>query len=62
MVNPVLKMRPHPGAHSHYPLLRNYPPPPPVRFKPQAEDIDEALADAVGPLELCKSNMTTMHH
>ena len=63
MVNPVLKMRPHPAAHSHYALAsyEEVPPSPPVRFKPQAEGIDEALADAVESLDLCKSNMTTMH-
>ena len=26
IVNPVVKVRPHPAAHPHYPLLRKYPP------------------------------------
>jgi len=62
MVTPVLKMRPHPAAHSHEPLMRKYPPPPPqVRFKQQVKDVDEALENAVESLEFCKSNITTMH-
>ena len=36
IVNPVVKMRPHPAAHHHSPLIRKYPPPsatpPRVRF------------------------------
>ena len=28
IVNPVVKMRPHPAAHPHYPLIRKYSPPP----------------------------------
>ena len=28
IVNPVVKMGPHPAAHPHYPLIRKYPPPP----------------------------------
>ena len=28
MVNPVVKMRPHPTAHPRYPLIRKYPPHP----------------------------------
>ena len=27
IVNPVVKMRPHPAAHAHQPLIRKYPPP-----------------------------------
>ena len=27
IVNPVVKMRPHPAAHLHSPLIRKYPPP-----------------------------------
>ena len=27
IVTPVVKMRPHPAAHPHYPLVREYPPP-----------------------------------
>ena len=60
MVTPVLKMRPQPAAHSHEPLMRKYPPPP-VLFKQQVKDVHEALEDAVESLELCKSNITTMH-
>ena len=26
VVNPVVKMRPHPAAHPHYPISRKYPP------------------------------------
>ena len=29
VVNPVVKMRPHPAAHPPWPLIRKYPPPPP---------------------------------
>ena len=28
----LLKMRPHPAAHPHYPLVREYPPPPRTRI------------------------------
>ena len=28
IVNPDVKMQPHPAAHSHQPLIRKYPPPP----------------------------------
>ena len=27
VVNPVVKMRPHPAAHPHWPLIRTYPSP-----------------------------------
>ena len=37
IVNPVVKLRPHPAAHLHSPLIRKYPPPsvtpPRVRFR-----------------------------
>ena len=32
IVNPVVKMRPHPAAHPHQPLIRKYPSPPPGSF------------------------------
>ena len=66
----IYKMRPYYGQSSRENAtpssgtspLASYEevPPPPVRFKPQAEDIDEALADAKESLELCKSNVTKM--
>ena len=33
IVNPDVKMQPHPAAHSHQPLIRKYPPPTPTLSK-----------------------------
>ena len=32
IVNPLVKMRPHPAAPLHYPLIRKYPPSPGVEL------------------------------